>query len=189
VRARFARSPLRLPFAEAAIENGGIVETAGAQHPPEARGPHWALRRIDDDARFWTDACLAACRGEILDRRHGETERRFVIGKVVREIEKGCTRYMGLFIVGATALDPVRAGRRGQQMHRRIENPQIRIAEMRLKPGRRYKAFSIPFSHHVLPLLCSRFLSNSLRLHNRAEQSIGGWRPKRTRPAGSSNET
>ena len=137
-RAALGRAAFRLPPVEAAIEHGGIVEADGAQHPPDARRPLQVLPRVEHDPAGVADPLGRQAGGEILGRRHGEVEGTRRVRQRALQVEERRTRDMRGLVIGAAALDAIRAAGAGlvAQVGGAVEDAPCRIAQVIREPGR-----------------------------------------------------
>src|SRR5262245_435439 len=81
-RPALERAGFRLPFVEAAIQNGRSVESDRAQHPPKARRPHHAANAVKHDPCTLADAMAGESRLEPTPHRHHESQSRGPIGEL-----------------------------------------------------------------------------------------------------------
>ena len=103
------RAVLRLPLVEPAIEDRGVVEAHGAQHPPEARRPVRRGVAVEHDEGAVADALGGEGLGQLVERRQGEAELGVRVGKLAAEIEEGRAGNVALVVVGAPAFGVVAA--------------------------------------------------------------------------------
>ena len=143
------RTVLGFPFVETAVEDRDVVEAHGAQHPPDAAGPHRRGVTVEHDEGAVADALGGECLGELLERRQGEAQLRVLVGEVALQVEEGGARDVTLVVVGATAFGDVAAVGAGLEVGGAVEHSHRRRAELAREVFRRNQVGRL--GHATLP--------------------------------------
>jgi len=112
----------------ASVEDRGVIEAHGAQHPPEARRPVRRRVAIEHDEGAMADALGGEGLGELIERRQGEAELGLRVGEFAAKIEKGRARDVTLVVVGAAAFSVVAAFGARPEIGRAVEDTKRRRA-------------------------------------------------------------